>query len=691
MNKTNEENLEMKNNTRSINLQKGHNDMSSKQTTPQELSGILWNAKEILRNDYRLSQYRNVILPFVVLRRLDAELKPKKEIMLKEYKRLHKSDTKLFQTRIKDLTGYDFYNVSEYDFDKLIADPDHLPKNIKEYMRGFSENVLDIFKNFDFETYLTKLKDQDLLYQVVQYFAETPLDMDSVDNHKMGTIYEMLIQTSSEASNEEAGDHFTPREVIRLMVNLLFEPEKGILNTKNLIKRLYDPAAGTGGMLSIAEEYIQQKYPGVKLEVFGQEINDMTYAICKSDMLLKGIDPDRIRFGNSLVPKTDGFLAEKFDYMLSNPPYGVDWKKYQVAIEAEERLGFKGRYGAGLPRTSDGSLLFLMHMMSKMKSSETGSRLAIVFNGSPLFTGEVGTGSNESSIRKWIIENDRLEAIVALPKDLFYNTNIQTYIWIVTNKKSPQRKGKIQLINAESFLQRMKQNVGMKRNEISDDQIQNITKIYHDFKDGAYSKIFGNKDFGYVRITVERPLKRNFQVSEERISRLKQESKFLKLKDIKLKPKEPGQEDILKVLKKLPTKLYKDYDEFSKDLTDTFSHANFKLDASLQKTLEHALSERDETANPVKDNTGNLIPDSDLRDNENIPLKQDIDEYFKKEVLPYVPDAWIDNSTRDKIGYEIPFNKHFYKYTPLRPIKEIDSEIRKLQKEIVEGFDELMK
>ncbi len=566
---------------------------------------------------------------------------------------------------------------------------------MQAYLRGFSENVKDIFDNFGFETTINKLDKQDILYQMIQRFASSELDFDpsKIDNHMMGTIYEEVIRRANESINEEAGHHFTPREIIQLMVNVLFTEDKEALKKKGIIRTVYDPASGTGGMLSIASEYIEKINPDAIIDVFGQEINGETYAVCKSDMLIKGLDLNRIKFGNSLIrgKNGDGFENDKFHYMLSNPPFGVDWSKYEKGIWAEAERGLEGKYGAGLPRKSDGSLLFLMHMISKMKPKEEGgSRIAIVLNGSPLFTGEAGSG--ESNIRKWIIENDMLEAIIALPDQMFYNTGIFTYIWIVTNNKTAKRKGKVQLINASSdeFYTKMKSSLGNKRNYINEVQIKEITKIFDEFKEGKYCKIFDNEDFGYVRITVERPLKRNFQVSQERLEKLQQENAFLKLDDAKAKPKEPRTKDVLNVLKKMPTKLYKDYDEFSKDLKDGFSNANFKLSSSLQKVIENSLSERDETATPQKDSKGNLVSDSELRDNENIPLKQDIDKYFEKEVKPYVPDAWIDDSTRDKIGYEIPFTRHFYVYKPLRSLEVIDKEIRQLQKEISQGLEELM-
>ncbi len=657
--------------------------------TASQIANILWNAKEILRNDYRLSQYRYVILPFVVLKRLDAVIKPQHDKMLKESKRLGKGKEELLQNRIKDLTSLDFYNISEYDLSKLVKDPDHIHKNLKEYLRGYSKNITEIFKRFDFEIYVDKLKEQGLLYQIVRYFESTPLDLESVTNHQMGTIYEMLIETSSEASNEEAGDHFTPREVITLMVNLLFAGEKDILSKKKLIKRIYDPACGTGGMLSIAEEYIKEKYPNVTPEVFGQEINDMTYAISESDMMLKGIEHD-VQFGNSLN-KNDAFIEQDFDYMISNPPYGVDWKKYEEDIRKEADRGNKGRYHAGIPRTSDGSLLFMMHMISKMKESETGSRIAVVFNGSPLFTGEAAKKSkNENSIRKWIIKNNWLEAIVALPKNLFFNTDIQTYIWIVTNRKDPKRGTSVQLINAESFSEKMKKKVGDKNNKITTAQIDHITDIYKSFEEGEYCKIFENDDFGYTRVTVERPKKRKFQITPEGKDRLKQQNTFKNLPEVKTK-KGISQEDVLEVVDSIPAKIYKNYDTFKKVVQEVFESKNLKQKPFIFTAIENSFSERDDDADPQKDNKGNLVPDKDLRDNENIPLNQKIDEYFEKEVKPYASDAWIDDDTLDIIGYEIPFTKYFHKYESTISLEKIDSDIGQLQTDIVTGLKELMK
>ncbi len=674
----------------SISPPKKNNNMSM-----NDIIGLAWGAKEILRDDLKKTELGKTILPFIVLRRLGRVLEPTKDKVVTEYEKIKKEKPEYIEARLNKITGYGFHNTSKYNLELLLADDKNLQKNIQSYIRGFSDNVKDIFENFGFETTLSKLDKHGILFHMVQRFASSELDFDpeKIDNHMMGMIYEEVVRRANEATNEEAGHHFTPREVITLMVNLLFSHEKDSLSKKGIVRTIYDPASGTGGMLSVASDYIAKLNPDAIIDVYGQEINDETYAVCKSDMLIKGLELDRIKLGNSLITgkNGDGFYDNKFHYMLSNPPFGVDWGKYEKGVRDEEEKGLQGKYGAGTPRKSDGSLLFLLSMISKMKPKEEGgSRIAIVLNGSPLFTGEAGGG--ESDIRKWIIENDMLEAIIAMPDQLFYNTGIFTYVWIISNNKDKKRQGKIQLINAigEDFFQKMKSSLGKKRNEISNEQIKSITEIYDSFKEGKYSKIFDNEDFGYHRITVDRPLKRNFKVSAERLEKLQQESSFLKLDELKEKPKQPKCKDVLKVLSKMPTKTYKDYSEFSSKLSDAFSNADFKITAAQLKTIENALSERDEEATPQKDSKGNLVADSDLRDNENIPLKDDIDKYFAKEVLPYVPDAWIDESTRDKVGYEIPFTRHFYVYKPLRPLEEIDKEIRQLQKEISEGLEELM-
>jgi type I restriction enzyme M protein len=516
----------------------------------------------------------------------------------------------------------------------------------------------------------------------------------------MGYIFEELIRRFNEASNEEAGDHFTPREVIRLMVNLIFMPDSDVLTTKGIVKTLYDPACGTGGMLSVAEDYVRELNPDSHLKVFGQDYNAQAYAICGSDMMIKGQDIENIAYGDSFTD--DRFSLHKFDYMLANPPFGVEWKPQADFIKREhEEQGFGGRFGAGLPRINDGSLLFLQHMISKIKGpKEGGTRLAIVFNGSPLFTGAAGSG--ESEIRRWIIENDWLEAIVALPDQLFYNTGIYTYLWIVTNRKEPNRRGKIQLVDGTGFFKKMRKSLGNKRHEVCDNQRDDITRLYGTFKQGEYVRIFDNQDFGFRRITVERPLRLNFAVDKGRIERLTEAKAFSNLstskkrKDTKavkaeIEAGQKLQEEILTTLEPLASLgLVKDRDEFSNHLTSAFKKAGIKCSAALFKAILMALAERDETAEICTDAKGNIEPDPELRDYENVPLKEDVDEYMKREVLPHLPDAWVDES-KTKVGYEINFNRYFYKFTPPRPLEEIETELKQIEKEIAKMLSEVTK
>jgi len=569
------------------------------------------------------------------------------------------------------------------------VDDKHSLRDLKSYVGAFSPNIQEIFQKFNFNDYIEKLDDKDLLLKVIKRYADAPIDPNSVSDSDMGNVYEELITKASEQEKEQAGDHFTPREVIKLMVNVLFSE-----NTENLekesIKKIYDPACGTGGMLSVSASHIAEKFSKIKIEQFGQELMDQTYAISKSSMILNGLDGDRIKQGNSLfdgnlnkkVPG-DAYYGEEFHYMLSNPPFGVDWSDDEKEIKSEHEKGLKGKYPfLKLPRKSDGALLFLSHMVNKMKKPEDGgSRIAIIFNGSPLFTGEAESG--ESEIRKYLITNDLVETIIGLPDNLFYKTNILTYLWIVNNNKPEKRKGKIQLINAVSKFVKMKTSIGKKTKRITESQIEEITNIYKDFKKGKFCKIFDNDEFAYTRVTVERPLRRNFQASKERIELLKNESAFEKLNTPKKTKNDPSQNSVIKVLEDFGTKKYKNYDNFSKDLTAAFSASKIKLSTSLKKAIINALSERDETAEPQKNSKGKIEPDTDLRDYENIPLKENIDEYIKREVLPFIEpkDAEIDNDTR-KIGYEIPFRKHFYVYTPLRSLEEIDKDMIENQEEI---------
>ncbi|MFZ2656235.1 MAG: class I SAM-dependent DNA methyltransferase [Victivallales bacterium] len=587
--------------------------------THSQMANFIWSICNLLRGPYKRNEYRKVILPLTVLRRFDCILAPTKDKVLQEHGKIKDKSENIIQSRLAEITGVPFYNLSKLDFPKLLDDPNHIAPNLNGYINAFSPNVRQIIEKFDFGDEIRKMSEKNLLFEVVKKFVQIDLSPSHIDNMQMGYIFEELIRVGAEQSNEEAGEHFTPREVIRLMVNLLLSPEED-LRKSHVVKTIYDPACGTGGMLSVAEHHIRELNSQAQPHLFGQDLNDEAWAVCRSDMLIKGEDADNIKSGCTFTG--DGFPKDKFDYMLANPPFGVEWKQQSKAINDEhDKLGYDGRFGAGLPRINDGSLLFLQHMISKMRSPQDGgSRIAIVFNGSPLFTGDAGSG--ESEIRRWIIENDWLEAIVALPDQLFYNTGISTYIWILTNRNEKRRKGRIQLIDAREFYVKMRKSLGNKRNQIGDgeenrpDHIAEITKIYGNFKndesrkltsDGVekavvVSKIFDNQDFGYSKITVERPL-------------------------------------------------------------------------------------RDKKGNIVLADKGKMKgkpqSDADLRDTENVPLKENIEEYFKREVLPHVPDAWIDHD-KTKVGYEIPLNRHFYRYEPPRPLPEIESEIKQLEGEILD-------
>jgi len=689
----------------------------------KEKSDFIWELAELLRGPYKKDHYGDVILPLCVLRRFDCVLKETKEAVLEKNDELKKSKIENRDPILNKISGYNFNNTSKYDFLKLLADPNNIIANLRNYIAGFSKNVREIFENFKFNKEITALDKSDLLYLILQEFNKVDLHPDKVFNYQMGLIFEDLIRRFSE--NAEAGDHFTPREVIRLMVNILFNEDKDILTQEGLITTIFDPACGTGGMLSVSENYIRELNPDAQVELFGQDFNPQSYAICKSDMLIKGQDAAHIVFGDSLKKSEDGHKGRSFRYMLANPPFGVQWKKQQKEVKEEhEKEGFNGRFGAGLPKISDGSLLFLLHMISKMKNNDEGSRIAIIFNASPSFTGNAGSG--ESEIRKYIIENDLLEGIIALPEQMFYNTGIFTYIWILTNRKNedskngPIRKGKVQLVNTVDFYEKMKKSLGNKRNYISEEKITEITKIYGEFKENECCKIFYNKDFGYRKITVERPLRLNFKITQERIKKIQNENGFQNL--VKLRKKgeagkrevEEGrriQEEIVNILRnqknpnrvdltaflndnkkvgdKIFNNIYKNREEFIGDLKALFKTSGLEINSSLFKVVVKSISEKDETADICVDSQGNPESDTDLRDYENVPLKEDIKEYFKREVKPYVPDAWIDES-RTKIGYEIPLTRYFYKFKLLRQSKEIMEDIKNLEKEIQNNLEKMM-
>ncbi|MBI3090684.1 MAG: N-6 DNA methylase [Candidatus Tectomicrobia bacterium] len=663
-----------------------------------EKVSFIWSVADLLRGPYRPNQYKDVMLPMTVLRRLDCVLEPTKEQVRERLKSLRESKITNVEPILCRVTGVPFYNTSRFTFEKLRGDPSNIAANLTNYIKGFSSRARDIIEHFGFEEQIAKLDKADRLYLLVSRFCEIDLHPDTVPNIEMGYIFEELIRKFNEASNEEAGDHFTPREVIRLMVDLLFLPDSDSLTTRGIVKTLYDPACGTGGMLSVAEEYLRELNPDARLVVFGQDYNDQAYAICGSDMMIKGQTIENICFGDSFTD--DHFPAKTFDYMLANPPFGVKWEAQEGFIRREhEEQGFAGRFGAGLPRINDGSLLFLLHMISKMKEPrEGGTRLGIVFNGSPLFTG--GAGSGESEIRRWIIEHDWLEGIVALPDQLFYNTGIFTYLWIVTNRKAPHRRGKVQLVDARGFFKKMRRSLGNKRHEICEPQRDEITRLYGDFKECEHVRIFNNEDFGYRRLTVERPLRLNFAVDEARIERLEEASAFVKLaasrkrKDAKAAQAEAVegqrmQQAIISALEDLAAKgVIKNRDTFADLLDAAFREARLKIPAALFKAILMALAERDGTAELCTDARGNPEPDPELRDYENVPLKEDVEEYMRREVLPHVPDAWMDES-KTRIGYEINVNRYFYTYTPPRPLAEIEEDLKKIEQEIAEMLAEV--
>jgi type I restriction enzyme M protein len=657
----------------------------------QSLSAFAWSIADILRGDLKQSEYGKVILPFVVLRRLDCLLGESKKAVLEAAATL--PDGVDEATRDMILFGavggnVKVYNLSRFTFESLRGqEPAQLHANLVDYITSFSANVRDIFLDkFLFTDQLKRLKEGGILWNVFERFCEIDLHPDSVSNIEMGYLFEELIRRFSEISNETAGEHFTPREVIRLIVDLLIANDDAKLTGRGIIRQVYDPACGTGGMLALTEEALKDFNPSIRVELFGQELNGESFGICKSDMLVTGHDPEQIAFGNTLTH--DAHKGKRFHYMLSNPPYGVDWKKYQDPIKAEaETQGLSGRFGAGTPRISDGQLLFLQHMISKMRDDEAGSRIGIVMNGSPLFTG--GAGSGETEIRRWMLENDWVEAIVALPTDLFYNTGIQTYVWLLTNRKPANRRGKVQLIDASSerFWRPIRKSLGSKRREISEEARDEIVRIYGGFLNGEsgedeVSKIFDATDFGYREIRVERPLKLNFRASDDRIKQLKVERAFLRL-DL------TQQEQLIDALKHLPKSVFTNRDTFGKALTKTLKGAGLKISLPIQKLIISSLSERDENADICLDNDGNPEADPELRDHELVPLKDDWRKYVAREVTPFVPDAWVDEDYRDarergvgRIGYEINFNRYFYRYVPPRPLEEIDVELKSLEAEI---------
>ena len=691
-----------------------------------QLANFIWSICNLLRGPYKRNEYRKVILPLTVLRRFDCLLEPTKARVLAEHPTIKTKPETVVRSLLEKITGRPFYNLSKLDLLRLLDDPNQLAPNLNAYINGYSKNVREIMERFAFDQQIARMAEKNLLYEVIKEFAAVDLSPERVDNVQMGYVFEELIRIGAEQSNEEAGEHFTPREVIRLMVNLLLDPEQD-LRKSHLVKTIYDPACGTGGMLSVAENYIRDLNTDADTHLYGQDWNDESWAVCKADMLIKGEDADNIVLGDTFT--RDGFDRDPdgkkrtFDYMLANPPFGVEWKQQQKYIEREaEMLGYEGRFGAGLPRINEGSLLFLQHMLSKMRApKDGGSRVGIVFNGSPLFTGDAGSG--ESNIRQWIIENDWLETVVALPDQLFYNTGISTYIWVLSNRKEASRKGKVQLIDARRFFVKMPKSLGNKRNKIGDstdrasepDQIGEITRIFGNFEDGetsmfdeedpitkrpvekthVVSRVFENADFGFHKVTVERPLRLNFLATAERIARLEVERGFLKLATSNKKNETARLAEITEgkrrqaMIRELLEKFaalhgdapYQDRMAFLTDLREVDRAAKVRLTAPELKAVLSALSERDETAEICRDRHGSPEPDPELRDTESVPLKEGINAYLQREVLPHVRDAWIDES-KTKVGYEIPLNRHFYQYEPPRPLEVIEADIKTLEREI---------
>ena len=604
----------------------------------QSMSAFIWSVADLLRGDYRQSDYGKVILPFTVLRRLDCVLEATKPAVLEELAKRGEVGVEPFLLRAAKQS---FYNTSKLDMARLVGDPDNIASNLYAYIQAFSPAVRDIFERFSFFAQVDKLAKAGLLYQVTEKFARIDLHPDKVDNHQMGLAFEELIRKFAELSNETAGEHFTPREVIGLMVSLLFVEDDDALSKPGVVRTIYDPTAGTGGMLSVAEERLTQHNPGARLTMFGQELNDESYAICKADMLIKGQDVGAIVAGNTL--SDDGHHGRKFDYMLSNPPFGVEWKKVEKVVRAEhEQQGFAGRFGPGLPRVSDGSLLFLLHLLSKMRPAQDGgSRFGIVLNGSPLFTG--GAGSGESEIRRYLLENDLVEAIVALPTDMFYNTGIATYVWIVSNKKLPARKGKLQLIDASGFWKKMRKSLGSKRKEMSEDDIAAVTRLFGAFVEARLASVFDAEGKLVDKVIVEAG-------SAPPVA------------------PEGGKVKLAPLSKILPN--------------SAFGYRTI--------TVERPLV--DEAGKPLLGqkgkNKGKPQADSARRDTENVPLTEDVETYFAREVLPHAPDAWIDED-KTKVGYEIPFNRHFYVFEPPRDLAEIDADLRAVTDQIKAMIAEL--
>ncbi len=649
-----------------------------------QLAAFIWSVADLLRGDFKQSQYGRIILPFTLLRRLECVLAPTKAEVLQAAEQHQNKPEAVREKLLLRAADQPFFNASPLSLGTL--SDTQTADDLMSYVQSFSQSAREIFEHFEFESFVQQLNANDLLFKVVQQFAAIDLSPVRVSNHGMGGIFEELIRKFAESSNETAGEHFTPRDIVHLTTSLVLTGQEAKLKPNSIVT-VYDPTAGTGGFLSESDEYIQQVSHNVTVSLHGQELNPESYAICKGDMLVKGQAVEQIKLGNTL--SGDQLAGERFDYMLSNPPFGVEWKKVQKQVTDEHKhRGYDGRFGPGLPRVSDGSLLFLMHLVAKMRARQDGgSRIGIILNGSPLFTG--GAGSGESEIRRYLLQHDLVESIIGLPTDMFYNTGIATYIWVLSNNKPAERKGKVQLINATGRASKMRKSLGSKRQYITDWDIDDIVRLYGAFEENDESKVFPVEAFGYRRITVERPLRLNFEASAERLAKLDDEKAILKLDDAE-------QAALKAACKQLGEQCYTNRKAFTKALNAALKAEGLKVGAPVQKAILNALSERDSDADICLDKQGNSEPDTGLRDNENVPYNESVFDYFDREVKPHVPDAWIDENKRDEldgrigiVGFEIPFNRHFYQFTPPRPLEEIDADLKACTDKIKQMIEEL--
>jgi type I restriction enzyme M protein len=643
----------------------------------QNNAAFIWSIANLLRGTYKAADYGKVILPFTVLRRLDSALESTKQAVL-DAKKENATSGAALDFILQKASKYSFYNTSPYDLKKAAGDTTNLKANLLSYIDGFSANVRDIFDKYDFAAQLAKLDENDLLLLVTQKFSQIDLHPQKVSNIEMGMIFEELIRQFAELSNETAGEHFTPRDVVRLIVNLLFANDDGVLSKKGVVRTVYDPTAGTGGMLSVADDYIRNLNPDAALTLFGQELNGESYAIAKADMVIKGQEIENMVWGDTLT--NDGHFGKTFDYCLANPPFGVEWKKQQDFVEREHKeRGFDGRFGPGTPRVSDGSLLFLLHLVKKMRPTQDGGgRIGIVLNGSPLFTGNAGSG--ESETRRYLLEQDLVEAIIALPTDMFYNTGIATYIWILDNDKAKERKGKVQLVDASQMFERVRKNLGNKRKEISAENLKEIVRTYVAFDETETSKIFKNSDFGYRQITIEKPLKLAFKIDESSIQNALINKYILKLSE--------GDQAKLASLLGQVVSQWNSRQAFVKAVEGAALEKGLKIGPAIMKALISEFSFTSDLAETCFDAKGNIEADPEARDTETVPLDQDIDSFFSREVQPFAPEAWV-NDSKEKLGYEIPFTRHFYKYEQPGDLSKIDSELDALVSEIQEILREI--